>query len=226
MLRDQRQCLLRLLDLPEGAEVGLCPSGSDAEYLPVDIARALKGEDKRIANSVTQLSEVGARSAPASEGKYFSTHAPDGDTMGGFANIDAVLVKARDQNRDVMDSVREMDGLVHTALGDDVYPIVHGVFGGKTGLRDAAMPGSADSGNMSLGIVDACQSRFTMEELRKWLDQDSVVLFTASRLYQAPPFCGAVIVPPAIASKLRSCRVPREMLGADGLGGTLMASGQ
>lgn len=229
VFRDQRERLSRLLDLPEGAEVVLCPSGSDAEYLPVAIARALKGEDKRIANGVTQLSEIGAGSAPASEGKYFSTHVPlvgrrteeGGDTMGGFENIDAVLVKARNQNGDVVNSAREMDGLVHTALADDVYPIIHGVFGGKTGLRDAAMPGSADSGNESLGVVDACQGRFTLEELREWLSQDSVVLFTASKFYQAPPFCGAVIVPPAIASKLRSCRVPREMLGADGLGGFL-----
>ena len=52
---DQRARLSKLLDLPEGTEVILCPSGSDAEYIPIAIARALKGGDVQITNGVTQL---------------------------------------------------------------------------------------------------------------------------------------------------------------------------
>jgi len=51
---DQRSRLSKLLDLPEGAEVILCPSGSDAEYIPLAIARALKG-DVHISNGVVQV---------------------------------------------------------------------------------------------------------------------------------------------------------------------------
>ena len=64
------------------------------------------------------------------------------------------------------------------------FPIVHGVFGGKTGVRDQTMPGSMNEGGASLGVVDACQGRFSLEELHQWLDQDSVVLFTTSKFYQ------------------------------------------
>ena len=56
---DYRARLSKLLELPEGTEVILCPSGSDAEYIPIAIARALKGKDVQIANGVTQLSEIG-----------------------------------------------------------------------------------------------------------------------------------------------------------------------
>lgn len=115
-----------------------------------------------------------------------------------------------------------MGKLVNEAIARGSYPIVHGVFGGKTGLRCDRMPGSTESGTKSLGVVDACQGRFTLEELRSWLDQDSLVLFTASKFYQAPPFCGAVIVPPAIAERLReSPAPPSEMFNVDGLGGFL-----
>lgn len=228
---EQRARLAKLLDLPEGTEVVLCPSGSDAEYIPVAIARALKGEDARLTNGVTQLREIGAGSEPASVGKYFSTHVPlvgrlsesNGERLAGFEDIDGTAITARCKNGNALEASKEMDSFVQAALDDGAYPIVHGVFGGKTGLRDDQMPGSMEGGEKSLGVVDACQGRFSNEELREWLDQDSLVLFTASKFYQAPPFCGAVIIPPSIAKKLESSPPPGpiSMFDGEGLGGFL-----
>lgn len=80
-----------------------------------------------------------------------------------------------------------------------------------------------ESGDRSLGVIDACQGRFSIDELHQWLKQDSLVLFTASKFYQAPPFCGAVIVPSTIAAKLRDSQnhLPEEMFSIHGLGGFL-----
>lgn len=116
---------------------------------------------------------------------------------------------------------KKMEEFVSKALADGIYPIVHGVFGGKTGMRDEKMPCSMDGGEKSMGVVDACQGRFSLDELHQWLRQDSVVLYTSSKFYQAPPFCGAVIIPPTIAAKLRSSPEPADMLSIDGLGGFL-----
>jgi asparagine synthase (glutamine-hydrolysing) len=55
IFEDQRTRLSKLLELPEGTEIILCPSGSDAEYLPLAIARALKGDDVHISNGIVQL---------------------------------------------------------------------------------------------------------------------------------------------------------------------------
>lgn len=116
-----------------------------------------------------------------------------------------------------------MEDFAETALANGAYPIVHSVFGGKTGLRDGKMVQSLESGDKSLGVIDACQGRFSLKELHQWLEQDALVLFTASKFYQAPPFCGAVIVPSAIAEKLRnaSSLPPGEMFSDRGLGGFL-----
>lgn len=223
---DQRSRLTRLLSLPDDAQVILCPSGSDAEYIPLAIAKALQ-PNKKIANGVTQLREIGAGSAPAAVGTYFSTHAPllgelpEGlEYLAGFEGIDGQEVSARNKDGSVVDAAAEMKDFAERELKAGNYPIIHGVFGGKTGLRDADMPGSQDGGDSSLGVVDACQGRFTSAELQSWLAQDSLILFTASKFYQAPPFCAAVIVPGTIASKLDSLSPPgpAALFSQDGLG--------
>lgn len=63
IFNNQRERIAAALQLPEGVEVVLCPSGSDAEYLPIAIARALQPDTqngKKILNIVTQLKEIGA----------------------------------------------------------------------------------------------------------------------------------------------------------------------
>ena len=235
VFENQRQRLANLLQLPEGTEVILCPSGSDAEYLPLAIARALKGEGTTIVNGVTQLKEIGAGTAPASIGEYFSTHAPlvgelNGKSyLAGWDKADqlqdaSVAIPARSRDGEVVDATAEMKAFSDEAIAKGQYPIIHGVFGGKTGLRDEQMPGSADGGDTSLGVVDACQGRFSLAELHDWLDKDSLVLYTGSKFYQAPPFCGAVLVPKRIADKLRKAPAPEPtitLLSAEGLGGFL-----
>jgi hypothetical protein len=142
----------------------------------------------------------------------------------GFEGVDGLVISAREKDGEVVESSKLMEEFAESALAHGEYPIIHGVFGGKTGLRDVSMPASRGAGDMSLGVVDACQGRFTLEELRGWLDQHSLVLFTASKFFQAPPFCGAVIVPPTIAEKLRKAPAPHQtsdLLGSDGLGGFL-----
>jgi len=226
---DQRNRISNVLQLEKGTEVIIVPSGSDAEYLPFAIARALKGSVP-IANGVTQLREIGAGSAPAAVGEYFSTHAPlkgklsdDAKYLSGFEGLDGITIPAREKNGDAINASQKMDEFVSTSLANGSYPIVHGVFGGKTGIRDERMPGSMDSGETSLGVIDACQARFSLKELHEWLKQDSLVLYTSSKFYQAPPFCGAVIIPPKIAAKLRNLPAPepKEMFSIDGLGGFL-----
>lgn len=206
------------------------PAGSDAEYLPIAIARALEPETQRgrkIVNIVTQLKEIGAGTSIAAGGKYFSTHAPllgkvpEGvKRLDGFGedDLEEISIPARDRDGAVLDA--SATALQIAEREGHAYPIIHGVFGGKTGLRDKSMPPTTDS---SLGVIDACQGRFSLEELHGWLEQESIVLFTGSKFYQAPPFCGAVLIPKGIATKLQEAPPPEpmEMYSKGGLGGFL-----
>lgn len=174
--------------------------------------------------------KISCHESVAANGSYFSTHAalsgrlPGGVTrLNGFdeESLMEVSIPAREPCGTVLDA-----SSIAKDIADqhpDAYPILHGVFGGKTGLRDSVMPHSADAGSSSLGVVDACQGRFSLEELHGWLEKDSIVLFTASKFYQAPPFCGAIFVPKRIAEKIRNSPPPgpMEMYGRDSLGGFL-----
>lgn len=232
---NQQSRIAKFLKLPPGAAVILCPSGSDAEYIPIAIAKALAGKagDKvsnaQIRNGVTQFNEIGAGTAPAAIGKYFSTHAPligklsdDQTYLKGFEQLEGPVIAARSRDGNVLDAAGEMKTFTEDSMANGLYPIVHGVFGGKTGVRDAVMPPSlGQAASQSLGVVDACQGRFSDAEMQEWMEQDSLVLFTSSKFYQAPPFCGAVLVPPSIAQKLASpeTSIPSEMMSPQGLGG-------
>ena len=57
IFEEQRIRIAEYLDLPAGSEVILCPSGSDAEYIPVAMARSLH-PNKGIMNGVVQLNEI------------------------------------------------------------------------------------------------------------------------------------------------------------------------
>lgn len=226
IFEQQRERLFNVLDLPEGSEIILCPSGSDAEYIPIAIAKALN-PNANVTNGSTQLKETGAGTTPASRGQFFSEYAPlmgqvDRSHLEGFETIDGEAIPARNRDGSVVDAKAAMDKFYDDAIANGQYPIVHSVFGGKTGIRDEIVARTLDAGAKALGVVDACQMRLANSELHGWLAEDSLVLVTASKFYQAPPFCGAIIIPPAVARKLRQApSIPTEMFGADGLGGFL-----
>ena len=139
-------------------------------------------------------------------------------TLSGFDGVKGFYVNARSKDGSVINASEEMNNICAKQIEEGNYPIVHGVFGGKTGVRDEVMPDSQEGGDKSMGIVDACQGRFTLDEMKEWMDQESVVLFTTSKFFQAPPFCGAVLVPPTIAKKLSTATIPNEMItGSTGL---------
>jgi hypothetical protein len=81
-----RERLAKAYDLPEGTGIFLMPSGSDAEYIPLLIAKILN-EGKDIVNIVTCNEEVGSGTLDAAGGKYFSHIEP----IKGFSDGDKVM---------------------------------------------------------------------------------------------------------------------------------------
>jgi hypothetical protein len=54
-------------------------------------------------------------------------------------------------------------------------------------------------------VVDACQMRLGAPAMRAYLERGYLLQVTGSKFYCGPPFCGALILPDAIAGRLVAC---------------------
>ena len=133
--------------MPKGTGVFLTPSGSDAEYLPLLIAKLLN-PDKHITNIVTCNEEIGSGSLGAAGGKFFSPLEPisgyHGHIEGGpkmddpvhelADNVDTVAINAREPNGNVIDANPKIEECLKACQESLSVPIVHSVHGSKTGI--------------------------------------------------------------------------------------------
>jgi hypothetical protein len=103
---------------------------------------------------------------------------------------------------------------VERALGADGYSValVHMVTGCKTGQLmpsvDCMRELMAIHGDRVLPVADACQVRMVDGALRNLLDSGFAVLTTGSKFYGGPPFCGAAMLPEAMAAELNEALAP------------------
>ena len=231
-----RARLSSALQLPEGTAVVLSASGTDAEYVPLAIARELHAAvtpggstpTPVIVNSVLVADgEVGNGCREACAGEYFDTHghAPfmegriasalltpsnsRGRRLCGFDGIALHSICARrDADGGIVDAaaaIAEATASVaaeREAVGetDESWWVVRLVAGTKTAIT-TTVPDTLPP--RSLLVVDACQMRLAPSAIRSYLDAGSVVLITGSKFMQGAAFSGAVLVPAALAQRLR-----------------------
>lgn len=217
-MHQTRQRLINIYGLDEGTGVFVMPSGSDAEYIPLVIAKHLNGMDAKITNIVTCNEEVGSGTLDASGGLFFSPIEPiPGYTahMQGGAdmhdpllelaeNVKTVAIDARLPNGEVVDSNPKIKETLDAVSEQGGVPILHSVYGSKTGITQDLQVQYADQIKEMNGlyVVDACQGRFDDKMVYELLEQGVIVLITGSKFFRGPPFSGACIVPKSIMSKL------------------------
>ena len=144
VLHETRQRIIDAFGLPEGTGVFLTPSGSDAEYIPLVIAKLLNGQERRITNIVTCNEEVGSGTLDASGGRFFSTLEPipgytDGVEMHQAVqdlgeNVQTIAINARLSTGEVIDPETEIQNELQRIFKKNEIPILHSVFGSKTGI--------------------------------------------------------------------------------------------
>jgi hypothetical protein len=61
--------------------------------------------------------------------------------------------------------------------------------------------------------VDACQGRASPEELKQFLSAGCIILITGSKFFSGPPLSGALVLPAALAERLRRASVSSSELG-------------
>jgi len=212
-----RSRIFEVLQIPEdGPEVILFPSGSDAEFLPlmIGISRTIakssaSNTNPKVFNYVVAAGEVGSGTPNAATGKHFSALSPKGieqkmnDTLKGLNDnmIETILYKPRSKtgSAEFLEDEIALSISQKLSQSENSIAILHLVVASKTGL---IYPSISTINKLKeqyhdrlLITVDACQLRCQLDIVKKYIEQDFVVLITGSKFFTGPPFSGAVVIP-------------------------------
>ncbi|MEM9455017.1 MAG: hypothetical protein AAGF11_12620 [Myxococcota bacterium] len=212
LLEESRAWLLHELRLePSRVRVAFCPSGTDAEFLALALARA--SSSAPIVNIIAGPSEVGGGTIDAAAGRYFDPSVPAGGERVVGEPIDAELsasVRIRTialrtaegvmREPEVMDAVAVRQ--VEEALADDARVMLHVVAHSKTGAHAPSLECVATLrerfGERITVMIDAAQGRLSRRGLNEAIAEGYLVEFTGSKFYGGLPFSGALFVPPEL----------------------------
>lgn len=190
------------------------PSGTDIEYAAIMTAKAYFGINKDLLNIITGEEEIGSKSAIAANGRLFSDKAPTGrmfeaDTpLEGIGKVDVVKISLRDPNtKKPLDQKKWWVNRIEKLLKkSNTITLLHIFESSKLGYRIDLMGEIEDliahHAKRLLIVIDACQSRTDIRRIRQYLRLGCMVMITGSKFEQSPPFCGALIVPSKITSRL------------------------
>ncbi len=158
--------------------------------------------------------------AAAAGGRHFSGLSPRGDDKltvnslldGMQANwVRVVQFKPRDGATGVVDAQEaEITRCVRNDLAqcDTAVAVVHVVCGSKTGLVhpsfDVIEALKQEFGERVVVVVDACQLRCDLRQLKRYTDAGYLTLVTGSKFFTGPPFAGAVIVPNNVVQQIET----------------------
>lgn len=211
-----REVLAEALALPAGTAIVLAASGTDAEYIPLAIARELFPDSSGVVSVLAAAAEVGSGCSQACAGEYFDPDTPFGSAarskgapVEGLEEVELISVPARASDGAVVDVAPVLRKRVFSASrdavggNDDRAWVVRRVVGTKTGFSTSVAETDVLPPK-SLTVVDACQLRVTREEIQSFLSQESVVLITGSKFMQGAAFSGAALIPESIVARLKA----------------------
>ena len=210
--RAVRQGIATHYGLAPGCEVVLAASGTDCELVVLALAECLGP----VGSVLTAPEETGTGVPLAAGGMHFAA-----DTS-ACEQVDkgAVVAGFRADTRVLPLAVRGADGTLRTdiEIEADCAAIVqaecdagrrvllHLLDLSKTGLlapsiacieRLQVLHGAAID-----IVVDACQARLEGARVRDYLARGWMVMITGSKFFTGPPFCGAALLPRAVATRL------------------------
>jgi hypothetical protein len=183
------------------------PSGTDLAYLPTLFHRLLH-PDRPIIQLISCPEELGSGSRDVAAAKLFGRQnqfghpLPQGSAVDPSAPEPTVIeLDARDADGNVLD---RYDKIVQLVNDNPTAAIVGSlVFGSKSGIKDD-LDVIDDFGDRVMWVVDLCQLRVEPPLLHDLLERGAMVMLTGSKFFQAPPFCGALLVPRRWTERLQA----------------------
>ncbi|HTW25895.1 MAG TPA: hypothetical protein VME92_02110 [Acetobacteraceae bacterium] len=217
-----REDLARFYGVPAGGAVVLAASGTDAELLALTLALRHPG-GRPVSNILIAPEETGSGVPLAAAGRHFAVDTacgvavPRGAPVEGLradTEIAAVPLRAAGGGLRLGTAIEaDCAAIAAAAIAAGRRPLLHLLDVSKTGLLApsvAAMQALHARHGESLDVVvDACQARLGPARVAAYLESGWMVLVTGSKFFTGPPFCGAVLLPPAIATRLPGEALPR-----------------
>jgi len=206
-VRTQAKELKALFHLPgkHDFEIFFAPSGSHLVYYQLLFSALLYPENQPI-NFLTCPEELGSGTQIAAHGKYFSGLNQFGESISKDSNISeninpkVIMLPARDNKGRIADNRSKLKQLILKYKNNP--KIVSLVFGSKSGIEDNLFIIDEIDAENTLWTVDLCQFRNKKDLINNLLSKGYILLITGSKFYQAPPFCGALLVPKEICNRL------------------------
>jgi hypothetical protein len=216
-----RRGLKNAFALGTDSQVVLAASGTDTELLALALTH-LSGADAPILNILIAPEETGRGVPMAARGVHFAVDTARGHDVAFEAPIAGFRPDTKLANiplRDPDGGLREMaaveaeiGAILAGGIANGQRVILHVLDLSKTGLL-APSPAFLSELRDRYGenfdiVVDACQARLSAQAMRNYLRLQAVVLITGSKFFTGPPFAGALLIPGAIAARLRHGRLP------------------
>lgn len=214
-----REELASLLGMAQ-ADVVLSPSGTDSQLHALFAARAVHGNT--LTSIVLAADETGSGTAFTARGRHFGERTALGiaiakdETIAGLGEgVVSLAIPLKDEtgafrDPDTVDAAVEQ--AVDTAIAAGRRVVLQAMDRSKFARR---APGqsclhriAARHGERVLIVVDACQARLSRTRIADYIGRGFIVLTTGSKFFGGPPFSGAMLVPPRIATALQGARVP------------------
>jgi hypothetical protein len=195
------QELLKSTDIQFDVYYG--PSGSDMMYLPLLFQSMLKPE-KPIINIVSCPEELGSGSKLAAEFCYYSDwnqfgeRIPFGEVISDKITSKVFYLAAREDSGHIANRNKAIRTIIEENPGEPI--IGNLVFGSKSGIKDDLQ--IIDDFPEIMWVVDMCQFRTDRKLIHELISKGVMIMVTGSKFYQAPPFCGALLVPHDWTEKL------------------------
>jgi hypothetical protein len=206
LLAEQAGRIRSLFSPVDEFDVFFGPSGSDMMYLPL-LFQALLKPNQPIVNIVSCPEELGSGSKLAAEAKYYAEFNQFGERVEKEALLHPELtarvdyLAARGDDGSIVNRKQAIKDIVHQ--NPQAALIGNLVFGSKSGIvDDLDIVDEVDSDVM--WVVDMCQFRTDNALVHNLLKKGVMVMITGSKFFQAPPFCGALLVPRVWTEKLRN----------------------
>jgi len=209
-----RASITHFLGVP-GSKAVLSPSGTDAEVLALALVAGLATGP--LTNILIAPEETGSGVPMAASGLHFSDSTALGAPVAVGGPIDGLAAKgievavvpirdARGAPRDPEAIDQEAAQAVERELRRGRNVLLHVLDTSKTGLtsltRQAARHLMASAPERVRVVVDACQLRCSLTQIKRDLDDGFMVQATGSKFAGGPPFCGVVLLPAALADEL------------------------